>query len=125
MTLYRINAGKYRHIVYFQRLKDAQNSYGETVKSDEDNWENAFKTRVGIFPISGKEVLTDEVIKGEVSHRIHMRYISGVDSSMRIKFGNRIFDIVSPPINFQEKNLEIQLMCKEREIPLVGVNHLG
>jgi SPP1 family predicted phage head-tail adaptor len=113
MTKFQINAGKYRHIVTFQRLRENQNTYGEVAKNIDVNWENAFQARVGIFPLSGKEILTEDVRKGEISHKILMRYTKNVDSSMRIKFGNRIFEIVSPPINFQEMNLEMQLLCSE------------
>jgi SPP1 family predicted phage head-tail adaptor len=113
MTMYRINAGKYRHIVTFQRLLENQNTYGEVAKDLEANWIFAFKARVGIFPISGKDILTEEVRKGEITHKILMRYTKNVDSSMRILFGNRIFEIVSPPVNFQEMNLEMQLLCRE------------
>ncbi len=114
----RINAGKYRHVVTFQRLVDAtQNEYGETSKQLGGNWEDAFKARVSILPVSGKEIIAREVEKGEITHRIYMRYQSGVDSNMRIIFGERIFDIVSPPINFTEMNREINLLCKEVEYP--------
>jgi hypothetical protein len=34
---------------------------------------------------------------------------------MRVLFGERVFSIVSPPINFQEKNIELQILCKEEE----------
>ena len=74
----RINAGKYRHIVTFQRLKQAnQNDYGETSINDPDNWENVFSTRVGIFPLSGRyEYLTfkDDVKQSNMSHRIVLRF---------------------------------------------------
>ena len=122
MPKVRINAGKYRHIITFQRLRDNPNSYGEVPTTNDTNWEDAFTVRAGIFPISGKEVLTDEVKNGEISHRILIRYTHGIESNMRIKFGNRIFLIVSPPINFQEMNLEMQLLCKERENSLIGAN---
>jgi SPP1 family predicted phage head-tail adaptor len=121
MTLYKINAGKYRHIVTFQRLTNNQNTYGETATNLDVNWENAFTARVGIFPISGKDILTDEVKNGEITHKILMRYTKNVDSSMRIKFGNRIFEITSPPINFQEMNIEMQLLCREIVTKEVGV----
>ena len=44
-----------------------------------------------------------------------MRYQSGVDSTMRIKFGSRIFEIISPPINFEERNQEMNLLIRELE----------
>lgn len=115
--LARINAGKYRHIVTFQKkLSDAQNSYGETSPNQNENWEDVFTVRVGIFPISGREALTDEVRRGEISHRIQLRYRDGIDNTMRIKFGTRIFEIISPPINSLEQNHEIVLICKERNV---------
>jgi SPP1 family predicted phage head-tail adaptor len=123
----RINAGKYRHVVTFQRLKEAQNSYGETSKNVEENWEDAFTARVGIFPISGREALglDADFRLGEISHRIILRYTKGVDSKMRIKFGSRIFDITSPPVNNYERNDELLLFCKERNILPTGVNIYG
>lgn len=117
----KMNAGKYRHIVTFQRLKDAQNSYGENSVHLDDNWEDAFTLRVGIFPISGREALTEEVRKGEITHRIHLRYMKGIDNTMRIKFGERIFEIISPPINAFEQNHELWLICKERNVKSTGV----
>lgn len=111
MTVFRINAGKYRHVVTFQKLAENKNSYGEAT-----NWEDAFTCRVGIFPISGREFMAQEVHNGEITHKIMMRFMEGISSeSMRILFNGRIFDIVAPPINFQERCLELQLLCKERK----------
>jgi SPP1 family predicted phage head-tail adaptor len=112
----RINAGKYRHIVTFQRMKEAQNLYGETSGNVDENWEDAFTARVGIFPISGREALglDSEFRLGEISHRIVLRFTKGIESNMRIKFGARTFDITSPPVNNYERNDELLLFCKER-----------
>lgn len=113
----RINAGKYRHIVTFQRLKQAnQNAYGETSVNDENNWEDSFTSRVGIFPLSGREFLSlqGDVKSSEISHRVVLRYREGVTSEMRIKFGNRIFEITSPPVNGYERNDELLIFCKEK-----------
>ena len=123
----RINAGKYRHIVTFQRLRDTQNLYGETSTNIEENWEDAFTARVGVFPISGREALgLDANVKlGEISHRIVLRYTMGVESNMRIKFGTRIFDIISPPVNNYERNDELLLFCKERNPMPTGENIYG
>lgn len=124
MTMFRINAGKYRHIITLQKLVAVQNGgsgyggYGEIDKDEETNWEDVLTTRAGIFPVSGKDYYSvrASVDVPEITHKIQMRYQSGVDSKMRVKFGNRIFDIISPPIDFQEKHIELQLMCKERMI---------
>jgi SPP1 family predicted phage head-tail adaptor len=116
----RINAGKYRHIATFQKLKETQDSYGETSVHVDSNWEDVLTVRVGIFPISGREALLEDVRKGEISHRIVLRYTKGIDNTMRIKFGERIFEITSPPVNGYERNDELLLFCKERNVPPIG-----
>lgn len=117
MTMYQVNPGKYKHIVTFQRVIENRNSYGEIIRGDETNWEDYFQTRAGIFPLSGREFFTARMSESEITHKIQVRYNpeTPIDSTMRIKFGNRIFDIISPPINYQEKNVEYNILCKERE----------
>lgn len=109
MTRYRINPGEYRHKIIFQKLVNIQNGYGEPTGV----WTDILPARAGIYPLSGKEFYAAETVSSEVTHKINMRYKSGITSDMRIKFGERIFELISPPINFQEKNIELQLLCKE------------
>lgn len=63
--------------------------------------------------------------QGEVSHRIVMRYQKGIESNMRVKFGSRKFDIISPPINNYERNEELLMFAKERDPLMTGVNEFG
>lgn len=107
MTRYQLNPGELRHVITIQELSDQQNEYGE-----EDEWVNVLKARAGIFPISGREFFAAETVNSEVSHKVIMRYVPGVRPDMRVKFGERVFNIISV-INFQEKNTELQLLCKE------------
>jgi SPP1 family predicted phage head-tail adaptor len=111
MTLYKINPGKYRHIIEIQRNDKVRDSYGRIT----DSWTPVTTTRAGIFPISGRDVFTRDFVESEISHRIHIRYDPAhvINSQMRILFENRIFHIIAPPINFQEKNIELQILCKE------------
>ena len=39
----------------------------------------------------GERSVTEDVRKGEISHRIVLRYTEGITTTMRIKFGTRIF----------------------------------
>lgn len=112
MTKYRINPGEFRHIVTFQKPKGNQNDYGEEIKGFIE-WEDIHTARVAIYPVSGREFFAAETVNSEVTHKINMRYIPGITSEMRIKFGNRIFKLESPPINFQEKKIMLQILCKE------------
>lgn len=116
MTMFRINPGKYRSIVTFQQLITTKNPYGEVPKDDEANWVDVYTVRVGIFPLSGKELVTAQITQNEITCKIHVRYNPTVKITpdMRIKYGTRIFDIVAPPVNFQEHDMELQILCKER-----------
>ena len=108
MSRYRINPGELRHRITIQKLNNSQNEYGEVSELQED----ILNVRAGIYPISGKEFFAAETVNSEISHKVKIRYIEGIMPNMRIKFNNRIFSIESV-INFQERNIELQLLCKE------------
>lgn len=108
--VYRINPGEYRHIITIQKKTGAQNEYGE----ETEDWVDYITTRAGIYPVSGKEFFSADATRAEITHKVNMRYIPGkeITPDMRVKFQDRYFQILSV-INFQEKNVEYQLMCKE------------
>lgn len=108
MSRYRINPGELRHRITIQKLNNSQNEYGEI----SEFWEDILNIRAGIYPISGKEFFAAETVNSEITHKVKIRYVEGLTPNMRINFNNRIFSIESI-INFQEKNIELQLLCKE------------
>ena len=67
----------------------------------------------GIWPTSANQSIQSLQPVGTITHRIRIRYRSVLRSSWRIKFGNRYFAIVAPPINPNEKNEFLDLLCKE------------
>lgn len=107
-----LNNGDLRHRITFQKYSDIQDDYGEIVKKD---WIDVITVRASINPITAKEFFAAEKTNSEVSHKINMRYIRShkITPDMRIKFGERFFQLIGPPINFQERNVEVQLLCKE------------
>lgn len=113
MSRYRINPGELRHRIVIQRPNNNQNEYGEIEINTNENWIDVAVVRAGIYPISGKEFFSAETVNSEITHKVKIRYIKGLTSNMRIKFGDRYFQIISLPKNFQEKNIELQLLCKE------------
>lgn len=110
---YRQNPGKYRHVITIQKQTTVKDRYGQVTNS----WSDVLKTRAAIYPLSGREVLEADFVEGIISHRIHIRHPRTIviNSQMRVLFGKRIFTITSPPINYQEKNDELTILCKEEE----------
>lgn len=110
MSRYAINSGEFRHPITIQKLDKSRNEYGEVI----EDWIDFLEIRAAIYPLSGKDFFSAETLNSEVTHKINVRYVEGITSAMRVKFGERYFEIISPPINFQEKNILLQIMCKER-----------
>ncbi|MBS4958504.1 MAG: phage head closure protein [Clostridium sp.] len=110
MSRYAINSGEFRHPITIQKLDKSRNEYGEVI----EGWIDFLEIRAAIYPLSGKDFFSAETLNSEVTHKINARYVEGITSAMRVKFGDRYFEIISPPINFQEKNILLQIMCKER-----------
>ena len=70
---------------------------------------------VAIWPVSAKDIIQSDKMTGTITHRIRMTYKRILKSDWRIKFGNRYFAIVGPPININEANIDLELLCKEVE----------
>jgi len=65
-----------------------------------------------VWPTSAKEIIQNQQLSGQVSHRVRIRYVAGVTSDMRILFGSRIFNILSE-INPEERCEMLDLVCME------------
>lgn len=104
-----MNAGELRHRVTFQKLVKTQDSFGQPI----EQWDDVVPVWVSIEPLVGKQYFAAETVNSEVTHKIKMRYRKGITPDMRCVFKTRIFEIISPPINFKERNVELQIMCKE------------
>jgi SPP1 family predicted phage head-tail adaptor len=104
-----MRAGLLRNRVTFQKLVAVRNEYGEDVSEWHDL---APDEMVQIIPISGDERYQSDHLDTVVGHKIRMRYRRGIDNTMRILFGDRIFDI-DAVINVHEKDRELHIMCTE------------
>jgi SPP1 family predicted phage head-tail adaptor len=102
--------GKLRHkitIEYKANVPDGAGGWTE-------DWV-AFASNVAasVEPISGKEYFEAQQTQSEVTHKIRIRFKSGITSAMRVNFKGRIFAMTSPPINWEERNRDMMLMCSE------------
>lgn len=100
--------GKLRHRIAIEQAAETQDADGSVIET----WSTFATAQVSIEPVSGREYFAAQSTQAEVTHRIYMRFIPGVVPKMRVKYGARIFDILSV-INTKERNVELQLMCRE------------
>ena len=104
-----MKAGRLRHEITIQQVSETKDTYGGVDKS----WSTFATVRAEIKPLSGREYFANEQQNSTISHKVAIRYLAGVTAKMRVLFGSRTLEIVSPPINFEERNIEMVLMCRE------------
>ena len=77
-----------------------------------ESWITVATVWAAVSDISGKEYFQAGAMQSEVTTRIRIRYQTGINSSMRVLYGSRVFQILSV-IDKDERHRVIELMCKE------------
>lgn len=107
-----IDPGKMRHRVTFQSFSGAVDSFGDPLQGDDSQWADVATLWAAIAPVSGKEFYAAQQSQSEVSHKVRCRYRAGLTTAMRIKYGSRLFKILSV-IDWEERHESLLIMCKE------------
>lgn len=100
--------GKLRHRITIQYEDNGKDDDG----FESTIWKEYKRAWAAIIPLRGKEFYQAATINAEISIKIVTRYIKGVDEDMRIKYGDRSFEIISI-IDVNERHREMHFMCKE------------
>jgi SPP1 family predicted phage head-tail adaptor len=110
-----MQAGRLRHRITLQEERPTRDSY----KAEVLGWVDVATVWAAVEPLRGREYFSAQQVNSEVSHRVTIRYRSGVTSAMRVLFGSRVLQI-DGVINVNEQNRELQLMCIEGVSPDAG-----
>ena len=103
-----MRSGSLNKRITIQELSIVKDQYNADIESWID-----FKTLwARIEPLRGREYWQAKQVVGEVTGRITIRYLAGVDEKMRIIYGNKTYNILAV-INPEEKNRTCQLLVKE------------
>lgn len=104
-----MQAGALRHRLTLETPNTTADSFGEETEAPYTTLATVWGS---IEPLSGNERLRMQQVQAEVTHRVRIRYRSGVTPELRVKFGTRYFNILSVT-NWEERNRELEIMCKE------------
>ena len=104
----KIRACDLRHSIKIETFIRTRQAGGGGTRA----WSTFVSARACIEPMRGRELLHAMQLQDSVTHKITMRYRSGVIAKMRVKFGTRIFNIRAV-INIDERNKWSELMCEE------------
>ena len=108
---YRLQAGELRHLVTVQKATEGRDAQGGVTRS----WTTHASTWASIRPLSGNERVTAMQVSELVTHRVIMRYVSGLTCSMRVLFGSRVLSLVNI-LDIIEKH-KLQVCIAVEEIP--------
>lgn len=106
-----LRAGELRHRIDLQSNSGStRNAFGETAEA----WATmAASLPAKVEPLSGRELFSAQQIQPDISHKVTIRYRQGLNAKMRVIFGARTFNVEGPPKNVEERNIVIELMCRE------------
>jgi SPP1 family predicted phage head-tail adaptor len=89
-----------------QRVSDGLGGFSTTYVTKFTVWAK-------IESLRGEESLLAMQLQSHITTRITIRYMQTIDSSWRIKYGKRIFNISGDPINPGEDKKTLEIMCME------------
>ena len=107
----KCRARELRHKIIIQ----AENPQTDGGGGEGDPWAaptTVATARARIEPLKGSEQLRAMQLEDKVSHRVTIRYRSGITAKQRIKFGSRLLNIRAV-INPEERNRFLELLCDE------------
>jgi len=110
-----MHAGKMRHLITIQRQTGATDTTGNETLT----WATFATVWAWIEPYvgsarAGREEFTGGQMTALDYTRVHLRYLPGLAPKDRILYGTRTFDIQAVN-NRDERNAELELICKERQ----------
>lgn len=93
-------------------LQDASESSDGMGGLGESTWSDFKILWAKIEPYSAKEAYEKHELKHRVTHKVTIRYLDGVTSDMRVKFGERYLQIKGIR-TVDERKRFIELACEE------------
>ena len=103
-----IQAGKLRHSIVIQKNTPSTDSFGE----QDPSWSTFATVFADIKPLTSREFWDAKQVNAENTLKFIIRYLSGLDSKMRISWDSRLFNIESI-INVNERKKKIVILAVE------------
>lgn len=85
----------------------------------QESWQDHAVVWAAVEPLRGREYFAAAAVNAENTVRFRIRYQRGINSKMRLVYDGRVFNLKSPPIDPEERHVELHLMCVE-EVGVVG-----
>ena len=97
------------HRIQIEQAAEASDGTGDPVRT----WSLVATLWASVNALTGREAFNAKQVLAEVTHRVTIRYRTGLTPKMRVKFDGRYFDILSV-LDAKETKVWLELMCVER-----------
>jgi|FLOH01.1.fsa_nt_gi SPP1 family predicted phage head-tail adaptor len=104
-----MRAGRLNSAIIIESKTEVINTVGEPIET----WSTFTSIRAEVRTQSGKEFISAKAQHSELSHVITCRYISGVNSKMRINNGGEYYNILSV-FDPSSRKREMRIYCSEQ-----------
>lgn len=101
--------GDLRRVVVIQSSTGTADGMGG---KEDITWSDFLKVFAKIEPYSAREQFEKQQLKPRVTHKVTIRYVDGLTSDMRVKYGDRYLQIKGIR-NIFEKDRFMELACEE------------
>lgn len=103
-----LNPSELRHSITIQSVARVSDGAG----GQTETWETSTTAWASISPANGHQKWQAMQSETPITHKIKMRYQSGISTSNRIVYDNRTFDIVEV-LNVDERDIVLHIMAVE------------
>jgi head-tail adaptor len=107
-----MRAGNLKHKVIIQSIGSTVNDFGEIEVGDFQTFKTVYCSINPVVARKSDEIYASNTDFTKAMYKIRIRYIDGVNASMRILWGIRVFNIVSLS-NTMEARKEIEILAEE------------
>lgn len=86
---------EFPHTITFQKYEKIPDGGG----GYEEDWVNYLTTEGHVQPVSSEEFQLAQQTQNPIDHKVFFPYAEGIKSNMRIKWGEKILEIKSSPLD--------------------------
>jgi SPP1 family predicted phage head-tail adaptor len=101
--------GRLRHRVALQSMTATPDGSGGFSEA----WATWTTVWAAVEPLEGTERIRAMQTAADATHRVTLRYLPGVSAESRVLHEGRVFEVVSPPIDPEERHVWLILLCHE------------
>lgn len=107
-----MRSGSLRHRIEIQHLVQGEDEYGDPVVE----WQTFANVWAEVLDLKGREFWQAAQVQSEVTTRVRIRYLPGIESSMRVVHNDRTLEI-DHILDPDGRKRELHLLCKTLDGP--------